>query len=58
MSWRRFQSKDTAESSVLRLADRHLDLAARGVGLLPLFSFSRIWNYLNIINRMWFYTMY
>ncbi len=46
------------ESSALRRADRHRDLAVRGVELLRLFSFLKIWNYSNIINPMWFCMMY
>lgn len=34
------------------------DLAVRGVELLRLFSFLKIWNYSNIINPMWFCMMY
>ena len=58
MSWRRFQRKAMEESSALRRADRHRDLAVRGVELLRLFSFLKIWNYSNIINPMWFCMMY
>ena len=55
---RRFQRKAMEESSALRRADRHRDLAVRGVELLRLFSFLKIWNYSNIINPMWFCMMY
>ena len=58
MSWRRFQREAREESSALRRADRHRDLAVRGVELLRLFSFLKIWNYSNIINPMWFCMMY
>ena len=33
-------------------------VAVRGVELLRLFSFLKIWNYSNIINPMWFCMMY
>lgn len=42
----------------IETADRHRDLAVRGVELLRLFSFLKIWNYSNIINPMWFCMMY
>ncbi len=44
-------------SSVLRPEVRHRDLAALGEALLQHFSCWKIWNYLNIINQMWFCTM-
>ena len=52
------EEPDMEESSALRRADRHRDLAVRGVELLRLFSFLKIWNYSNIINPMWFCMMY
>lgn len=42
----------------IETGDRHRDLAVRGVELLRLFSFLKIWNYSNIINPMWFCMMY
>ena len=57
MIFRRFLKRVMGESSVLRPEARHRDLAARGEALLQHFSCWKIWNYLNIINQMWFCTM-
>ncbi len=42
----------------IETGNQHRDLAVRGVELLRLFSFLKIWNYSNIINPMWFCMMY
>ena len=53
MSWRRFQRKATAGSSVSRPVDRHQDLAVQAAVSLRHSSFWKTWICLRITSRMW-----